>query len=141
MNIYEILSIFDKAFESDNTPSESTTKINGIDLKDVSAEDFEKTMKYLDDLKKNPFPLMRFLVSSDDIDKIRAELQAKWDIAHDTSEDTNKGNSSIDDQIYKLVDEYLANGIENDKDNAFISAIRPLVRESYANFAKFIYNK
>lgn len=140
----EIFDIFDKFFGQLQTTDSvkdnlnENTKINGVDLKDVSKEDFEKTMNYLEDLKK--IPLMGFLISPDNIDEICAELQAKWDIVHEEPEETKEEVNPIDANIEKLVDEYLDNELKDTKDFPIVDRLRPYAKESYMNFAKFIYN-
>lgn len=113
------------------------TKVNGIDMKDVTEEDFNSTMEYLDELKKNDFVTM--LLGDEFIDKFEAELQAKWDIAHpDEKEGNEVEESPVDKRIRQLVDEY----VESLKlpDTELAKYLGELSKEAYVKFAKFIYN-
>lgn len=114
------------------------TKVNGIDMKDVTKEDLEETMDYLDTLAKNTF--VTSLLGDEFIDNFKAELQAKWDIAHleEEHEEEEETTSPVDKRINELVDEYVEtlNLPEDDSLRPFIA----LAKEQYINFAKFIYN-
>lgn len=123
---------FDPKKELDNI-----TKVNGIDMKDVTEEDFNSTMEYLDELKKNDFVTM--LLGDEFIDKVEAELQAKWDIAHpDEKEGNEVEESPVDKRIRQLVDEYVES-LEL-PDTELAKYLGELSKETYVKFAKFIYN-
>lgn len=112
------------------------TKVNGLDMKDVTEEDFNSTMEYLDELKKNEF--VTLLLGDEFIDKFEAELQAKWDMAHPTEEEKEDKENPVDKRIRQLVDEYVESlelpGTELGK------YLSEWSKEAYVKFAKFIYN-
>lgn len=137
----DIFSIFADVLKHTVNDNEIDT-FDEVDFKSLTKEDLDKTMSYLDKLKEND--LVCAIVGDEFIDNLKAEIQAKYDIAHEDDEKVEEKNipASVDEQIEKLVDEYIAtldlDGIEN---NEFGKIILKQAKDSYINFAKFIYNK
>ncbi len=126
MNVFDI---FSDLLSSANL---QTTEVN---MKDVTKEELDETMEYLDSLKNNA--VFSCIFDDDYLDKLTAELQAKWDIAHEDDEEDEEEPSPVDNQIEKLVDEYL----ESKNCRKLLGdGIADLAKNSYIEFANFIYN-
>lgn len=115
--------------------------LNDINMKNITKEELDETMNYLKSLKDND--LTALILGDEYIDKLMGEIQAKWDIAHEEKKEDPQENVLVDsktpdEQIEKLVDEYMTSlGIEDTlKSNVLVKA----ARDGYINFAKFIYN-
>ena len=114
------------------------TKVNGIDMKDVSKEDLDETMEYLDNLGDNTF--VATLLGDEFINNFKAELQAKWDIAHpeEEPEEEEETTSPVDTRINELVDEYVKT--LHLPEDSLMNPVVSLAKQQYFDFAKFIYN-
>lgn len=125
MNVFDIFS---------DLLSSANLQTTDVDMKDVTKEELDETMEYLDSLKNNA--VFSCIFSDDYLDKLTAELQAKWDIAHEDDEEEEEP-SPVDSQIEKLVNEYL----ESKNCRSLLGdGITDLAKNSYIEFAKFIYN-
>lgn len=134
MEIFDIFGDVVKLTESDNV-----TKLNDVDMSKVTQEEFNDAMNFLDGLKDNDFVTM--LIGDEYIDNFKEELQAKWDMTHESPEPEPKNvptGNTIDSQIDKLVDEYM--GSLDIPDNSLMKKLVPMAKASYKKFAEFIYN-
>lgn len=120
------------------TKSDDVIKLNDVDMSEVTKEELDEAMDFLDGLKDNDF--VTLLIGDEYIDNFKAELQAKWDMTHGgvpESMNVPTGNT-VDSQIDKLVDEYMES--LNIPDNSLMKKLVPMAKESYKKFAEFIYN-
>lgn len=120
------------------TKSDDVIKLNDVDMSEVTKEELDEAMNFLDGLKDNDF--VTLLIGDEYIDNFKAELQAKWDMTHGgvpESKNVPTGNT-VDSQIDKLVDEYMES--LNIPDNSLMKKLVPMAKESYKKFAEFIYN-
>lgn len=120
------------------TKSDDVIKLNDVDMSEVTKEELDEAMDFLDGLKDNDF--VTLLIGDEYIDNFKAELQAKWDMTHGgvpESKNVPTGNT-VDSQIDKLVDEYMES--LNIPDNSLMKKLVPMAKESYKKFAEFIYN-
>lgn len=120
------------------TKSDDVIKLNDVDMGEVTKEELDEAMDFLDGLKDNDF--VTLLIGDEYIDNFKAELQAKWDMTHGgvpESKNVPTGNT-VDSQIDKLVDEYMES--LNIPDNSLMKKLVPMAKESYKKFAEFIYN-
>ena len=134
MGIFDIFGDIVKFTESGNV-----TKLNDVDMSKVTKEELDDTMDFLDGLKNNDF--VTLLIGDEYIDNFKAELQAKWDMAHEAPEPEPKNvptGNTVDSQIDKLVDEYMES--LDIPDNSLMKKLVPMAKESYKKFAEFIYN-
>lgn len=127
MNVFDIFS---------DLLSSANLQTTDVDMKDVTKEELDETMEYLDSLKNNT--VFSCIFGDDYLDKLTAELQAKWDIAHEDDEEEDVQEPSlVDSQIEKLVDEYL----ESKNCRKLLGdGITDMAKNSYIEFANFIYN-
>ena len=134
MGIFDIFEDVVKLTESDNV-----AKLNDVDISEVTKEELDETMDFLDRLKDNDF--VTLLIGDEYIDNFKAELQAKWDMTHESPEpepmNVPTGNT-VDSQIDKLVDEYIES--LDIPDNSLMKKLVPMAKVSYKKFAEFIYN-
>ena len=138
MGIFDIFGDVVKLTESDNV-----AKLNNVDMSEVTQEELNEAMDFLDALKNNDF--VTLLIGDEYIDDFKAELQAKWDMTHEAPEpepepepkNVPTGNT-VDSQIDKLVDEYMES--LDIPDNSLMKKLVPMAKASYKKFAKFIYN-
>lgn len=134
MGIFDIFEDVVKLTESDNV-----AKLNDVDISEVTKEELDETMDFLDRLKDNDF--VTLLIGDEYIDNFKAELQAKWDMTHEAPETESKNvptGNTVDSQIDKLVDEYMES--LNIPDNSLMKKLVPMAKVSYKKFAEFIYN-
>lgn len=134
MGIFDIFGDVVKLNESDNV-----AKLNDIDMSEVTQEELNDVMDFLDGLKNNDF--VTLLIGDEYIDDFKAELRTKWDMTHEAPEPEPKNvptGNTVDSQIDKLVDEYM--GSLNIPDNSLMKKLVPMAKESYKKFAEFIYN-
>ena len=134
MGIFDIFEDVVKLTESDNV-----AKLNDVDISEVTKEELDETMDFLDRLKDNDF--VTLLIGDEYIDNFKAELQAKWDMTHEAPELEPKNvptGNTVDSQIDKLVDEYMES--LNIPDNSLMKKLVPMAKVSYKKFAEFIYN-
>ena len=134
MGIFDIFGDVVKLTESDNV-----AKLNDVDISEVTKEELDETMDFLDRLKDNDF--VTLLIGDEYIDNFKAELQAKWDMTHEALEPEPKNvptGNTVDSQIDKLVDEYMES--LNIPDNSLMKRLVPMAKVSYKKFAEFIYN-
>ena len=134
MGIFDIFGDVVKLTESDNV-----AKLNDVDISEVTKEELDETMDFLDRLKDNDF--VTLLIGDEYIDNFKAELQAKWAMTHEAPEPEPKNvptGNTVDSQIDKLVDEYM--GSLNIPDNSLMKKLVPMAKVSYKKFAEFIYN-
>ena len=134
MGIFDIFGDVVKLTESDNV-----AKLNDVDISEVTKEELDETMDFLDRLKDNDF--VTLLIGDEYIDNFKAELQAKWDMTHEAPELEPKNvptGNTVDSQIDKLVDEYMES--LNIPDNSLMKKLVPMAKVSYKKFAEFIYN-
>lgn len=132
--------------EGNNTTS--TVDLNDVDFANVSKEELDETMEALDQIKKNP--IMSIMIPKEDIDDIKAEIQAKWDISHDAHDETEgeelpqdeegKLPEGVDEQLEKLVDEYIDNKLKLTECSTLGAFVAPYAKAGYLDFARFIYN-
>lgn len=121
------------------TKSDDVIKLNDVDMSEVTKEELDETMDFLDGLKDNDF--VTLLIGDEYIDNFKAELQAKWDMTHEAPEPEPKNvptGNTVDSQINKLVDEYMES--LNIPDNSLMKRLVPMAKVSYKKFAEFIYN-
>lgn len=121
------------------TKSDDVIKLNDVDMSEVTKEELDETMDFLDGLKDNDF--VTLLIGDEYIDNFKAELQAKWDMTHESPETEPKNvptGNTVDSQIDKLVDEYMES--LDIPDNSLMKKLVPMAKESYKKFAEFIYN-
>lgn len=136
MGIFDIFGDVVKLTESDNV-----AKLNNVDMSEVTQEELNEAMDFLDALKNNDF--VTLLIGDEYIDDFKAELQAKWDMTHEAPEpepepkNVPTGNT-VDSQIDKLVDEYMES--LDIPDNSLMKKLVPMAKASYKKFAEFIYN-
>ena len=134
MGIFDIFEDVVKLTESDNV-----AKLNDVDISEVTKEELDETMDFLDRLKDNDF--VTLLIGDEYIDNFKAELQSKWDMAHESPEPEPKNvptGNTVDSQIDKLVDEYMES--LDIPDNSLMKKLVPMAKVSYKKFAEFIYN-
>ena len=132
MGIFDIFEDVVKLTESDNV-----AKLNDVDISEVTKEELDETMDFLDRLKDNDF--VTLLIGDEYIDNFKAELQAKWDMTHEAPEPKNVPiDNTVDSQIDKLVDEYMES--LDIPDNSLMKKLVPMAKVSYKKFAEFIYN-
>ena len=134
MGIFDIFGDVVKLTESDNI-----AKLNDVDISEVTKEELDEAMDFLDRLKDNDF--VTLLIGDEYIDNFKAELQAKWDMTHKVPEPEPKNvptGNTVDSQIDKLVDEYMES--LDIPDNPLMKKLVPMAKESYKKFAEFIYN-
>lgn len=134
MGIFDIFGDVVKVTESDNV-----TKLNDVDMSEVTKEELNDVMDFLDGLKNNDF--VTLLIGDEYIDDFKAELQTKWDMTHEAPEPEPKNvptGNTVDSQIDKLVDEYM--GSLDIPDNSLMKKLVPMAKASYKKFAEFIYN-
>lgn len=127
--------------------------MNDVDFANVSKEELDETMEALDQIKKNP--IMSIMIPKEDIDDIKAEIQAKWDISHDgdshdahdetegeelPQEDEGQLPEGVDEQLEKLVDEYIDNKLKLTEGSTLGVFVAPYAKAAYLDFARFIYN-
>ena len=121
------------------TKSDDVIKLNDVDMSEVTKEELDEAMDFLDRLKDNDF--VTLLIGDEYIDNFKAELQAKWDMTHEAPEPEPKNvptGNTVDSQIDKLVDEYMES--LDIPDNSLMKKLVPMAKESYKKFAEFIYN-
>ena len=121
------------------TKSDDVIKLNDVDMSEVTKEELDEAMDFLDGLKDNDF--VTLLIGDEYIDNFKAELQAKWDMTHEAPELEPKNvptGNTVDSQIDKLVDEYMES--LNIPDNSLMKKLVPMAKVSYKKFAEFIYN-
>ena len=121
------------------TKSDDVIKLNDVDMSEVTKEELDEAMDFLDGLKDNDF--VTLLIGDEYIDNFKAELQAKWDMTHEAPEQEPKNvptGNTVDLQIDKLVDEYMES--LNIPDNSLMKKLVPMAKVSYKKFAEFIYN-
>ena len=121
------------------TKSDDVIKLNDVDMAEVTKEELDEAMDFLDRLKDNDF--VTLLIGDEYIDNFKAELQAKWDMTHEAPEPEPKNVhtcNTVDSQIDKLVDEYMES--LNIPDNSLMKKLVPMAKVSYKKFAEFIYN-
>ena len=121
------------------TKSDDAIKLNDVDMSEVTKEELDEAMDFLDGLKDNDF--VTLLIGDEYIDNFKAELQAKWYMTHEAPEPEPKNvptGNTVDSQIDKLVDEYMES--LNIPDNSLMKKLVPMAKESYKKFAEFIYN-
>ena len=134
MGIFDIFGDVVKLTESDNV-----AKLNDVDISEVTKEELDEAMDFLDRLKDNDF--VTLLIGDEYIDNFKAELQSKWDMTHEAPESESKNvptGNTVDSQIDKLVDEYMES--LNIQDNSLMKKLVPMAKVSYKKFAEFIYN-
>ena len=134
MGIFDIFGDVVKLTESDNV-----AKLNDVDISEITKEELDETMDFLDRLKDNDF--VTLLIGDEYIDNFKAELQAKWDMTHEAPELEPKNvpiDNTVDSQIDKLVDEYMES--LDIPDNSLMKKLVPMAKVSYKKFAEFIYN-
>lgn len=134
MGIFDIFEDVVKLTKSDNV-----VKLNNIDMSEVTKEELNDAMDFLDGLKNNDF--VTLLIGDEYIDNFKAELQAKWDMTHEAPEPEPKNvptGNTVDSQIDKLVNEYMES--LDIPDNSLMKKLVPRAKESYKKFAEFIYN-
>lgn len=132
MGIFDIFGDVVKLTESDNV-----TKLNNVDMSEVTKEELDEAMDFLDGLKDNDF--VTLLIGDEYIDNFKEELQTKWDMTHESPEPEPKNvPNTVDSQIDKLVDEYM--GSLDIPDNSLMKKLVPMAKVSYKKFAEFIYN-
>lgn len=120
----------------------NTVDMKDVDFANVSKEELDETMEYLDQIKKNP--IMSIMIHKEDIDDIKAEIQAKWDIAHDEGEELpqeeeGKLPDGVDEQLEKLVDEYIDHKLKLTEGSTLGALVAPYAKAGYLDFARFIY--
>ena len=121
------------------TKSDDVIKLNDVDMSEVTKEELDEAMDFLDGLKDNDF--VTLLIGDEYIDNFKAELQAKWDMTHEAPEPEPKNvpiSNTVDSQIDKLVDEYIES--LDIPDNSMMKKLVPMAKVSYKKFAEFIYN-
>ena len=121
------------------TKSDDVIKLNDVDMSEVTKEELDEAMDFLDGLKDNDF--VTLLIGDEYIDNFKAELQAKWDMTHEAPEPEPKNvptDNTVDSQIDKLVDEYMES--LDIPDNSLMKKLVPMAKVSYKKFAEFIYN-
>ena len=121
------------------TKSDDVIKLNDVDMAEVTKEELDEAMDFLDRLKDNDF--VTLLIGDEYIDNFKAELQSKWDMTHEAPESESKNvptGNTVDSQIDKLVDEYMES--LNIPDNSLMKRLVPMAKVSYKKFAEFIYN-
>lgn len=121
------------------TKSDDVIKLNDVNMAEVTKEELDEAMDFLDGLKDNDF--VTLLIGDEYIDNFKAELQAKWDMTHEAPETEPKNvptGNTVDSQIDKLVDEYMES--LDIPDNSLMKKLVPMAKESYKKFAEFIYN-
>ena len=134
MGIFDIFGDVVKLTESDNV-----AKLNDVDISEVTKEELDEAMDFLDRLKDNDF--VTLLIGDEYIDNFKAELQSKWDMTHEALEPEPKNvptGNTVDSQIDKLVDEYMES--LDIPDNSLMKKLVPMAKVSYKKFAEFIYN-
>lgn len=149
MTFLDVLNeIFSEGTGTNNTTS--VVDLNDVDFANVSKEELDETIEALDQIKNNP--IMSIMIPKEDIDDIKAAIQAKWDIAHDetegeelpTQEDDNVPNDDVpegvDEQLEKLVDEFIEHKLKLTEGSTFGALVAPYAKAGYLDFARFIYN-
>lgn len=132
MGIFDIFGDVVKLTNSDNV-----IKLNDVDMSEVTKEELDEAMDFLDGLKDNDF--VTLLIGDEYIDNFKEELQTKWDMTHESPEPEPKNvPNTVDSQIDKLVDEYM--GSFDIPDNSLMKKLVPMAKVSYKKFAEFIYN-
>lgn len=137
----DVFDVFNDIFTGLVKPThEEKITLNDVDFSKVSKEELDVVMNSLKKMKDDD--VLAYIMGDEYLDKLMGEIQAKWDIAHETPEENDAPelpvDNRVDTRIEKLVDEYMTElGVSNQlKSNYLIKA----ARDSYINFAKFIYN-
>lgn len=135
------LDVLNEIFNEGN----NTVDLKDVDFASVSKEDLDETMEALDQIKSNP--IMSIMIPKEDIDDIKAEIQAKWDIAHEEpegeklpTEEEGKLPDGVDEQLEKLVDEYIDEKLKLTEGSTLGAFVAPYAKAGYLDFARFIYN-
>lgn len=134
------LDVLNEIFNEGN----NTVDLKDVDFASVSKEELDETMEALDQIKSNP--IMSIMIPKEDIDDIKAEIQAKWDIAHEEPKGdelpTEEGKlpDSVNEQLEKLVDEYIDENLKLTEGSTLGAFVAPYAKVGYLDFARFIYN-
>ena len=133
MGIFDIFGDIAKLTNSDNV-----IKLNDVDMSEVTKEELDEALDFLDGLKDNDF--VTLLIGDEYIDNFKEELQTKWDMTHGGVPESKNvpTDNTVDSQIDKLVDEYMES--LNIPDNSLMKKLVPMAKESYKKFAEFIYD-
>lgn len=121
---------------SEGNNTNNTVDLNDVDFANVSKEELDETIEALDQIKNNP--IMSIMIPKEDIDDIKAAIQAKWDIAHDESKEDELPDG-IKEQLEKLVDEYLDKKLKLAEGNTFGALLTSYAKAGYLDFARFLY--
>ena len=133
MGIFDIFGDIAKLTNSDNV-----IKLNDVDMSEVTKEELDEALDFLDGLKDNDF--VTLLIGDEYIDNFKEELQTERDMTHGGVPESKNvpTDNTVDSQIDKLVDEYMES--LNIPDNSLMKKLVPMAKESYKKFAEFIYN-
>lgn len=150
-DIFDLINAFNDSLRAVNEKNENTIEshFDNVDFTKVTKEELDNIMKTLDSIKSDSF--FSIILGDKFIDDLKAEVQAKWDIANtpvDKPEEeiveeeettTDVLPDSVKERLEGLVQEYLDTVLVNKKNDPVIDVLKPIAGKSYFDFAKFIY--
>ena len=145
MNTFDIIvknlnNMFGNSF---NVKNDNEITLDTVDFTKITKNELDEVMKSLDILKNDN--IFSIIFDEDFINNLKAELQARWDMANSSDKDEKSETNteipqSVDERIKNLVNEYLDLKLKNSSDkDILLNVLRPFAEESYCDFAKFIY--
>lgn len=145
-DIFDLINAFNDSLRAVNEKNENTIEshFDNVDFTKVTKEELDNIMKTLDSIKSDNF--FSIILGDKFIDDLKAEVQAKWDMANTTpvnepEEETTTDvlPDSVKERLEGLVQEYLDTVLVNKKNDPVIDVLKPIAGKSYFDFAKFIY--
>lgn len=145
-DIFDLINAFNDSLRAVNEKNENTIEshFDNVDFTKVTKEELDNIMKTLDSIKSDNF--FSIILGDKFIDDLKAEVQAKWDMANTTpvnepEEETTTDvlPDSVKERLEGLVQEYLDTVLVNKKNDPVIDILKPIAGKSYFDFAKFIY--
>lgn len=144
-DIFDLINAFNDSLRAVNEKNENTIEshFDNVDFTKVTKEELDNIMKTLDSIKSDSF--FSIILSDKFIDDLKAEVQAKWDMANTPVDEPEEETTndvlpdSVKERLEGLVQEYLDTVLVNKKNDPVIDALKPIAGKSYFDFAKFIY--
>ena len=151
-DIFDLINAFNDSLRAVNEKNENTIEshFDNVDFTKVTKEELDNIMKTLDSIKSDSF--FSIILGDKFIDDLKAEVQAKWDMANAPVDDepfdddepeeettTDVLPDSVKERLEGLVQEYLDTVLVNKKNDPVIDVLKPIAGKSYFDFAKFIY--
>ena len=146
-DIFDLINAFNDSLRAVNEKNENTIEshFDNVDFTKVTKEELDNIMKTLDSIKSDSF--FSIIFGDKFIDDLKAEVQAKWDMANTPVDDDEPEEEttidvlpdSVKERLEGLVQEYLYTVLVNKKNDPVIDVLKPIAGKSYFDFAKFIY--